>query len=358
MVKSFKTLSQNWTEEEYRTYPAIHYSALAQYAREGFGAIGHFDEPKESDALTFGSIVDTLLTDSDNFESKFAICTVEQPAPAIKGICEALFELADKKFPSLDNVPDELLLELSKDAYTNYKPETKLNKIKNEGNSYYSFLVETAGKKVITENMLIDAERCVAILQNSPTTSSLFNSAIVNNPFKETDEEILYQSKFLYSYDGKPIKIMVDVIHIDHDKKTIQPYDLKTTGQPEYKFFNSVIKWNYDIQADLYEYVLKKLANEDEVFKEYTILPFKFIVVNKETLSPMIWEWDLSKFIITEEVYRKLGFHNWKELIVKLKIEETRSLPVGLSFEKTNGIIITLVDDKRSRGDDIDISTP
>ena len=47
------------------------------------------------------------------------------------------------------------------------------------------------------------------------------------------------------------------LIVVDHNNKTIQPIDLKTSGHPEWDFYHSFILWHYDIQARLYWRIIK-----------------------------------------------------------------------------------------------------
>ena len=356
MVKSFKTLAQSWTEEEYRQYPAYHYSALSTYARGGFEAIKHLDEPKESDALTFGSIVDTLLTDHESFHDRFIICDVPFPAPAIKTVIDDLFNAIGDQYPDFDAVPDESILTYSVDIYTNFKEATKINKIRTEGGEYYNFLVKAAGKAVIEQEMFSKAQQCAITLRNNPTTSILFDTP-------KPGIEILYQSKFLHSIfigdeerEAK-LKIMVDILVVDHNEKTIQPIDLKTTGQPEYRFYQSFVKWGYNIQAELYSYVLQQLMDADDTFKDYKLLPFKFLVINADNLQPLLWEWDVNNYYIPAESYAKLGLKNWVALLVRLDAEKDETVPLGIYPTIANSLISSLLLDKLSRGEDIKVDS-
>lgn len=43
------------------------------------------------------------------------------------------------------------------------------------------------------------------------------------------------------------------------------------------------------IQARLYYRIIKANLEQDEYFKDFEIEPYRFIVVNKETLTPLVW---------------------------------------------------------------------
>lgn len=335
MVKSLKTLTQNWTEEEYRSYPAYHHSEIAQYAREGFKCIAHLGEQKESESLTFGSLVDTLITEPDKFDEKFYISTVIFPSDTMKGIIDGLFD--SLKLDSLDQITDDVILNAAEGFYANIKsPEKRVAKVRDEGREYYNSLVLGNNKKIITQQQYDDAQRCVEKLKE---TYEVFQPI---SPFEENDKEILYQAKFKNDYIKLPIVVMFDAILVDHKNKTIYPYDLKTTGQPEYLFPSSFIKWGYDIQGDMYMYVLEKILKEDEVFKDYKIAPFTFIVINKDSLQPLTWSYPTSSYIISNSASKKLGLKDWKVALTKLNLEKTRTLPLNVTQQQPNDILWAL----------------
>jgi hypothetical protein len=89
--------------------------------------------------------------------------------------------------------------------------------------------------------------------------------------------------------DDFEVRGMLDLVIIDHFNKTIYPIDLKTSSTPEWEFFRSFIKWRYDIQARLYWQILKYNIDQHSEFKDYEVADFTFIVINKETLTPLSW---------------------------------------------------------------------
>ena len=59
-MKQLTDISWNVTEAVYRKDKSISYSMLSTYERDGFDAIF---KHKQTSSLTFGSIVDTIMTD-------------------------------------------------------------------------------------------------------------------------------------------------------------------------------------------------------------------------------------------------------------------------------------------------------
>ena len=88
---------------------------------------------------------------------------------------------------------------------------------------------------------------------------------------------------------------MADLIVVDYNAKTIQPVDLKTSSHFEWEFHKSFVDWRYDIQARLYWRNIKQNIEKDDFFKEFTLLPYKFIVVNRLTLQPQVWDFQFTQ---------------------------------------------------------------
>ena len=48
----------------------------------------------------------------------------------------------------------------------------------------------------------------------------------------------------------------------------------------------------YMIQARLYWRLLRATMDEDDYFKDFKLEDYRFIVVNKESLTPLVWEFE------------------------------------------------------------------
>ena len=89
------------------------------------------------------------------------------------------------------------------------------------------------------------------------------------------------------------IKSLIDnkmLIICDHKNKELILCDLKTSGHEEYSFASSFLTWNYSYQARLYARVIAKNTKNDPYFKDFKLSNYRFIVVNKTTLNPLVWE--------------------------------------------------------------------
>lgn len=100
-------------------------------------------------------------------------------------------------------------------------------------------------------------------------------------------EELMHQVLIYFERDGLVFKCILDGIKIDHENKTIQPFDLKTTGKSVYQFKESYLSYGYYRQGALYEQALlsKESPILDLLSEGYKLLDFIFIVVETKLSS-------------------------------------------------------------------------
>ena len=79
------------------------------------------------------------------------------------------------------------------------------------------------------------------------------------------------------------------LIIVNHKEKWVKPVDLKTSSHTEWDFYKSFNDWRYDIQARLYWAIIRQNMDKDEYFKNFKLLDYDFIVVNRRTLTPLVW---------------------------------------------------------------------
>ena len=132
---------------------------------------------------------------------------------------------------------------------------------------------------------------------------------------------------------------MSDLLIVNHENKTIQPIDLKTSSHAEWDFYKSFVEWNYQIQARLYWSIIRQSMDEDEYFKDFELLDYMFIVVNRRTLTPLVWNCPLTRFVGTlyfgknkqiemrdpEDIGKELSFYLSSRPKVPMGINETSS---------------------------------
>jgi len=282
--KSLKDLAWDVSEEVYRADPALSYSTLSKFHKLGPRALIS-NEKIDTVALRMGSLVDCILTSPEEFEDKFYVADIDKFSDTIRKIVESFYSQMGEAFDSFKDIRDcgmHMLPILNEFQYqTNWKDVTRLNKIVELGSDYYTVLKYSTGKTVISPKEFEEAQKCVLTLKTHPFTYKVFEC--------NEDEEIFYQLKFESKLNDVNVRIMTDICRVDHANKTIQIIDLKTSGKEECLFEESFLSWNYMIQASLYKQVLKNIISNDEYFKDFKVLPFNFLVINKISLSPIIW---------------------------------------------------------------------
>ena len=342
-MKSLKEISLPITEQEYREDGAMHYSTLATYERGGFHCIETLAERKESESLTFGSVVDTLMTGTpEEFAESYMIADLNTDASdTLINVTKGLFGIYKDTYSSLDAIPESALLAaLDEINYgKTWRASTRTDKLKNAGSEYYKLMFLAKDKTIISTELYNDALACVKALHESPATKHLFAP---NNPF-EPGIERLYQLKFSHNFDGIQYSCMADLIYVDHEKKIIIPCDLKTSSHYEDEFYKSFIDWSYHIQARLYAKLIKAAIEADDYFKDFKMLNYHFIVVNKKSLIPLVWEFpdtyseDTLYYGKYQQIVCRHPFVIGKELHEYL--EHKPSVQNGVSISSPNNLI-------------------
>lgn len=208
-MKQLSEIAWNVDEPTYRADPALSYSTLSSYERNGrFSSLETLGEQISTPSLVFGSMVDTLITDSEEeFQRRFVV--VDDP-----GITDSLKEITMKLFSlwhhsKFEDIPDDVIADVGKecnyyagDKYKNYR----IKQIKENCKPYFNTLCIAEGKTVVTSNDVEDARRCVNALKTNQFTSFYFTE---NDPFDDTIQRF-YQLKFKSSHDGVNYRCMAD----------------------------------------------------------------------------------------------------------------------------------------------------
>lgn len=341
--KSLKDISWQVPESVYRADDALSYSTLARFDREGFEKLDTLFDKLDTPSLLLGSLVDTLVTDGqEEYDNKYLVAEFPNAPDSIIQIVKTVFTNCSDNFNSLEEVDDRYIMNAI-DMYNyqpNWRPETRVKVVREKGSEYYNLLYVAGDKTVISTELNNKAHTMCNALKESDATKWYFQD---DNPFENIER--LYQLKFK-SIFRTPLggivdyRCMADLIIVDHDQKVIIPCDLKTSGKKEYNFYKSFIDWSYSHQARLYSRIIKDNISKDNYFKDFKVLPYRFIVVNKDNLDPMVWEYEdtfergtlyygKNKDIIIrdpEEVGRELSYYLTSRPKRPLGIENENSL--------------------------------
>jgi hypothetical protein len=254
-----------------------------------------FEEKKH---FIIGSAVDTYLTSVVDFNEKYYISHLtEKPSDVVKSILYEVYSKAkdkiaeDDSYKNLEFLKQEIMDRCeSHGYYKNLKPETRINKIL-DFNDYWKEIISSENKTIITQE---EAEIVSNIVRKVATNQ------FTSKYFKDSVEEVTIFRQLPIEFEVKEVecKALLDIVYIDHNNKTITPIDLKTIGESVKNFPESLRKRGYQIQAAWYVEALKQWKENNE-FKDYRILNFKFIVVSTtEDEEPVVFTCDESLLYI------------------------------------------------------------
>lgn len=291
--KELSEVAWNVPENTYRADPALSYSTLTRYEREGFNNLDHLFDNISTPSLILGQMVDTLITGSqEEFDEQFFVADIPSIGEKEKQIADSLFSKYGEQFQSLPEIPSDGILESVNEAafQKNWRDDTRVKVIRERCTAYYAVKANAGSRTVIDLNTYYKVMAMVKALKESPATCGYFADNDPLSPVKR-----YYQLKFKGTIKGVDYRCMADLLLCDYEDKKIIPCDLKTSGHFEWNFEDSFIKWLYVDQARLYWLLIRLNLDKDPYFKDFSLENYRFIVVNKDSLTPLVWEFPLTK---------------------------------------------------------------
>jgi hypothetical protein len=311
---------------------------LAKYERDGFDKLDKLFEHISTPSLTEGSAVDAIITGGEEeFNANFTVLDINLTDGG-KDTCQQLLAIG-LPFNDFSEIPEEIVSNAAKAAgfwQADKWDKVRYKKVLETGNiaEYYNAMLHS-NKTILNTETFQQILAMVRALRESPATAGYFADNDELSPVRR-----YYQLKFKATFEGVKYRIMADDILVDYERKVIWPTDLKTSGKAEWNFEHSFLQWSYMIQSRLYWRVIKANLMKDSYFKDFTLMPYRFIVVNKHTLTPLVWEFPLTKTVgtlVDEEgnEYRD-PFEIGKELQGYLNLRP--QVPNGITMEGVNTI--------------------
>lgn len=337
---SLSSIAWDVPEDVYRQDPAYSYSTLAKFQREGFNNLSSLFDRVDSPSLTYGSLVDCLITGSkDEFNERFLVADFPELADSRIKVIKSVY------LRTMGNIPWE---QISDDVFNsaieenqfqmNWKAETRIKVIRECGKEYYDLLTVSDSKTLVSNDVYNDALKAVDALKTSSATQTYFAN---DDPFND-DIERCYQLKFKGKFEDYDIKCMADCLYVNNINKFVCPIDLKTSSHKEWDFYKSFIDWRYFIQAQLYWYIIRQNMDKSEVFKNYKLLDYRFVVVNNQINQPKIpltWVFNETRSELPF-TYGRNEVPNWRELVRTLDsyLKRNPEVPSGISQVMPNNL--------------------
>lgn len=290
--KEISQIAWNVSERQYRADPALSYSTLARYEREGFNNLNKLFEHITTPSLTQGQMVDTLITGSqDEFDQEFYVADMPSIGDKELQIVNNLFSKYSEQYQSFSDIPYEAVLNAANEYVfqKNWREDTRVKVLKERCSTYYTLKYDAGNRTIVDLDTYYKVIAMVKALKESPSTHGYFADNDEMSPIRR-----YYQLKFKANLGGIDYRCMADLIIVDYEDKKIYPCDLKTSGHYEWDFQDSFLKWGYLWQAELYWTIIRANLDADNYFKDFTLENYRFIVINKDSKKPLVWEFPLT----------------------------------------------------------------
>ena len=253
-------------------------------------------EDKDSSAANMGRIVETLLMEPHLFDDKFYMSScLSTPTGLMLDFVEALYRVTRDATDESGKITRDFA-DMSLEAYNlsgfKIKYEAVMSKfIGSEAEIYYNEIrrVRANNLTVVNTTEIAVAEKIVEQLKTNSTTAPIVN--LVNSSRYEVIDQMQVEG---YTIDGHNFKSMLDKVIIDHDKKIIQPYDLKCTWSVENFYEEYYLYRRAYIQAFLYyRAMLVLVADKASPCYGYHVEYLRFIVCDSTNYyQPLIYTLD------------------------------------------------------------------
>lgn len=277
------------TREEYFATDAISRSLLMELRKHPLSAKRMIEEGmnETSDALRLGDAFDCMMFDSKEIvDERFHVMKLSNPctngATNLGKFMNKCIEFANAEYGT-DALYDY--------AYQNVGIKSpKFDKfIENfkdcGGESYLEDLIKGNGKIILDKEEYDKLVLMQNILRSDPNFGKYFVNDLVKDKmrYKISDhEEVIYQLVVLWD----DCKVMLDIVYINHETKTIKPIDLKTTSVKNHDVQATIIKYDYIYQAGMYHLGVSHWR--DNNYPDYTVDNFSFIFAEKSiTFAPI-----------------------------------------------------------------------
>tara|TARA_R110002020_G_scaffold444466_1_gene656095 strand:+ start:2332 stop:3345 length:1014 start_codon:yes stop_codon:yes gene_type:complete len=313
-----KTISN----EELRKGPGLSYSTLKAFNEDPMVLIN--GKPKISHkGISIGGALDTLIFDGiEVLKEKYAVLSQKRPSAMLGDLADALVESnnyntskgGSVKINTLDGVEKANEMNLWKSLSKKSRDEDISKKL---NQAFWTYVIEQSNigdKEVLSTEDYMKIIELKQVLCNHNKIGKFFSKTVNKERY-----EVLFQPAFTFTVNEVEMKGGLDMVVIDHEEKRISPFDLKSTGDKGRNFPSSVFKYRYDLQGSAYMNCM--IQWKDEVYPNYTVDSFKFVVISRTEESPKVWIYAIKPQDWLEKVNknRTVKLEGLKEILDKYK---------------------------------------
>lgn len=281
--------------EEYYKNPALNQSSLKLLEIDPKKFFEEQEQKlffEEKQHFIIGNAVDCLLTRPESFNDEFYISELKnKPSDTVKSIIKETFDLVSS------NIKEEII-EVNFYKYSSFvleacnnhnyqktwKDETRVNKIL-ENWEYWEEIVKSKDKTILTVEDYKLIQHIVFNFENSDVTKDIFSTKT-----EEGKIEVFKQFAIFFNFADVDCKALLDILIINHDKKEVYIYDIKTTSDLLSNFPKIAERNRYDIQCAFYYEAVNKYLIQKDLF-DYEIKGFSFLVESSvDPIQPVIFK--------------------------------------------------------------------
>ena len=206
--KELKDISWQVSEKKYRADPALSYSTLAKFEREGFNKLDHLFDHISTQSLLEGSMVDCLITGSqEEFDELYYVTDYPSIGDKERQIVLALYDRFHTTCLQFSSIPYEEILQAiyEFDWQKNWRDDTRVRVFSERVDVYYNIKIQAGDKTVVDGNTYDHILKMVQALKTSPATQGYFAD---NDPMSSIRR--YYQLKFRAKFEGVCYRCMAD----------------------------------------------------------------------------------------------------------------------------------------------------
>lgn len=285
------------TEKQYRSIELESYSTLKCYAESPMKFYKTYvtkevkREPDSRDTIN-GSLVHSLLATNDGTldEEKFLIGTIseiDKDANHPSYFAWKIWELTDADIQANSGVQTRTFTSIAEEAFQLTKYDRSGNEIrfkkkelayaleKFEGNLelWYKMKRSAHGRILVDMDDVTNAEKIVNDLKTYRDTSWIYTLQS-NERYKVYKEMPVF-----FHHEGIDLKMMADGIIVDHQSRTVTPYDTKV-GWNSNNFSKQYLDNWYYLQAIIYHTGIANGWMHEKGIEGYKLSPMQFVSVH------------------------------------------------------------------------------
>lgn len=285
--KEYRTLSHRLSSSDIRTFNESRKRFYKQVV------CGEQKTDDESISMLMGHLVDCMLTTPDELYNRYHVSPLGDMSGQVGELVEELYQIAknsEREFEEMFNEAVNIvkyrggLEELKfkkKDNKAIYKLFVETDKAGNCGEALYKEKLLHKDKKVVGMDIITSAEKIAQEIASNEATGPIVTQQTTG------EIDVHKQLVILYKYKGIEMRSMLDIVHVDHINKTINPYDIKVTWSNDEGFHNMYLKGLY-IQAAVYDIALRQWAVQEGI-ENYEVLPMQYPVGDsRQENSPVL----------------------------------------------------------------------